>query len=115
MELRKILLDFSRNMEIVLQKNDYKGTWKDCDLCYLENKLIEEIAEYFLARQKLHVNSVSKAEVIVDFIQRFISKCNSIQREGEPKREIIDVANLCMMIWDHLTENEVKSADSSQH
>lgn len=74
MQLRGIVKLFAEEMELVLQDNDWKGGWdeEDCSIEYLENRLIEEVGEYFG------------------------DKANN---SYEPF-ELIDIANFAMMIWD---------------
>jgi hypothetical protein len=96
LELRQTLVDFANEMERILQKHDYKSSWDACDLDYLQDKLIEEIMEYFVA----DCLSKNNDEAVLRLIDRIIVQRNQIQRVGEPKLELIDIANVCMMLWD---------------
>ena len=67
---------FAEEMEKVLKKNDYKGGWYDCSKEYLQHRLVEEMGEYF----KLLAEGSLGGE--------------------EAQKELIDIANFCMMLWD---------------
>ena len=71
------LLPFIKEMDEVLRKNDYKGGWGDCDVKYLQARLVEEMGEYFAL--------VSKG---------------GMSRGESYKKELIDIANFCLMLWD---------------
>lgn len=66
------LRDFVEQMELKLDLNqEEKGdSWVTCDITFLEGKLREEIAEYY-------------------------------KEEGSMKstRELVDIANICMMLY----------------
>lgn len=74
--IRREVLRFTDAMESILQKNDYKGGWQDCDIQYLQARLVEELGEYF-------------ASVAVGAF-----------RGDHAKKELIDIANFCLFIWD---------------
>lgn len=63
-------------MDDVLTKNDYKGGWGGCDEAHLRARLVEEVGEYF-------------ALVAVED-----------GRGAHAKKELVDVANFCLMLWD---------------
>jgi len=73
--MRKDLVEFANDMELVLRDHDaIKGeTWRTCDGKYLYRRLFEEIGELGIARD-----------------------------DQERRRELIDIANLCMMLWHRL-------------
>lgn len=50
--MRYILKKFAEEMETILTVNDYKGGWgfDQCDRDYLEDRLMQEIGEYFKSR-----------------------------------------------------------------
>jgi len=77
--MRKIVKQFADEMERVLKENDYKGGWgiENCSIQYLEQRLIEEIGEYF----------------------------GDIANNSFEPDELIDIANFCAMIWDRRTGN----------
>jgi NTP pyrophosphatase (non-canonical NTP hydrolase) len=65
-------------MDEVLCKNDYKGGWglKECSVEYLRARLVEEMGEYF----------------------RLVAR--GIHETDPDKKELIDIANFAMMLWD---------------
>ena len=72
--VRKELLDNSVAMEVVLRRNECKGTWKTCTLEYLFNRIQEELQE-----------------AIEDYEDRDMVAVS---------RELLDVENFCMMFRD---------------
>ena len=76
-ECRPEVARFAREMEMVLRRNDYKGGWDNCDIEYLENRIKEELGEYFSVEPDKTYYSDIKQE------------------------EITDVANFCMMIFEY--------------
>jgi len=67
---------FAEEMEIVLKRNDHKGGWRESPIQYLQSRLVEEMGEYF-----------------------------ALIAEGKDKgltaqKELLDIANFCMMLWD---------------
>ena len=83
MKLRKDLIEFAEAMELELKANDHKMSWKNQDIEFLERRLVGEVGEYFDERAE--------------------SDCMPELDIGL-RKEIIDVANFCMMIWDKLSE-----------
>ena len=83
--MREEVVEFAQAMEVELSKNDWKGGWKDCQVDYLFNRLLLEIAE-------LH-------EAI------YSSEWELTEKEGVQK-ECIDVANFVMMIWGNANETQ---------
>jgi NTP pyrophosphatase (non-canonical NTP hydrolase) len=75
-------------MDEVLCKNDHKGGWQDCDINYLRFRLVEELGEYFAWHNNY---SPEWIEAHKDKIQK----------------ELIDIANFCMMLWDRSEDNGV--------
>ncbi len=71
-KVRKEVMRFAEDMERILRDNDYKGGWGKCSKKYLLNKLQEEILEVYKEK----------------YGRSFLRK------------ELIDVANICMMLWD---------------
>jgi NTP pyrophosphatase (non-canonical NTP hydrolase) len=81
-EIRPEVLAFAQAMENVLRQNDYKGGWKDNDrknIVYLMRRLYQEIGEVEVALQD--------------------------EDNVQTRRELVDVANFCMMLWDNLGGN----------
>ena len=92
MEVRKNVEDFAEEMERILQQNDFKGGWKREDLSYLDEKLLEEVAEY------LTINRSS-----LEIIQTFVNKIAQVKgHTDKPDKELVDIANICMMLHDKL-------------
>lgn len=73
-EVRPSVYKYALEMERVLKYNDHKGGWEDCDLRYLESRLDDEVFEYKTESKKRH--------------------------HAKASREVIDVANYCMMIYE---------------
>lgn len=68
--MRDEILDFAKEMDVVMNihENQKRDTWKTCEVEFLENKLIEEYKEW---------------------------RSSTIE---PAKKEIIDIANICMML-----------------
>ncbi len=79
---------FAGEMERVLKENDHRGGWgKDkCSIKYLEYRLVEEVGEYF----KLGAEEASTGE----------------PNDRESKKELVDIANFCLMLHERLGEEE---------
>lgn len=77
------VISFAKAMDEVLCQNDHKGGWKDCPREYLEARLIEEVGEYF-----------RQIAIRIDY------RTNYKKLKPEDKKEIIDIANFAMMLWD---------------
>ena len=77
-ECREIVKKFAIQMELKLRDNDHKGGWSMCSIDELFTRLLEETAE-------LHRAITFNME------------------EQNPELEAVDIANFCMMIWEHLT------------
>lgn len=78
---RKEIMWFSRQMEIVLRNNDFKGGWKHCSHRYLLASLDQERDELMLALN----NPRSINEDVIN--------------------ECVDIANFAMMIAENFREN----------
>jgi len=74
--MRPEIWDFAIEMENVMKKHDAtkRDSWKICSMNYLFTKLLEEIDELKLERE--------------------LNKVNNFRY-----KELVDVANMCMMIW----------------
>jgi len=70
------IIPFAKDMDKILCENDHKGGWRDCPITYLRSRLVEEVGEYFAL------------------------VANNEARGKEAQRELIDIANFCMMLWD---------------
>lgn len=78
------VIALAKAMDDVLTKNDYKGGWGEdaCTIKYLQCRLVEEMGEYFKLIAKANAN-FPKA-IYAD----------------QTKKELLDIANFCMMLWD---------------
>ena len=90
--IREDLYDFMVAMERVLKENDHKGGWKTESVQFLYEKFKIEVDE---------VNQLAKLT--------FLDICNnpnflndSFNIKAQFEKELIDVANMCMMIWSKL-------------
>jgi len=75
--MRKEIKEFAEEMERVMQENDAikRNSWKNLPISYLEHKLIEEYQEWYL-----------------------------LSNIKNNKKELIDIANICMMLWHRYKE-----------
>lgn len=78
-----VVIAFAKAMDDVLTDNDHKGGWGDCAIGYLQARLVEEMGEYFrsVAISTDYRGSYGKAKPI-------------------NLKELIDIANFAMMLWD---------------
>jgi hypothetical protein len=83
------VIAFAKAMDGILVKNDHKGGWQDCDIQYLQARLVEELGEYF---RSIAIN--------LDY-QKQYGKHKPIT-----SKELIDIANFAMMLWDRSQNNE---------
>ena len=81
--MREEITAFAEEMEKIMRENDKeKGdSWKHMDIVLLEVKLDEEINEWKRVRHK-------------------------IMNIDEKKKELVDIANICMMLWNRLQNNQ---------
>jgi predicted house-cleaning noncanonical NTP pyrophosphatase (MazG superfamily) len=98
--MRDEVKKFAEKMEKVLKENDYKGGWKDSSDDYLQEKLLEEVAEYFQACE------CSPLQVISNFADSLILAGNEVDalknhNMVNKKKELADIANICMMLHDN--------------
>lgn len=76
------VIAFAKDMDEILVKNDYKGGWQDCDIQYLRARLVEEMDEYFAWCSRGSPSALNSAE------------------QKQMLRELVDIANFAMMLWD---------------
>lgn len=79
-EIRPAVMRFAKAMENVLQENDYKGDWYGCDFSYLFGGVGRE---YYEAKNEW-------------------DRTKTPDGYHKTARELIDVANFCMMFYDNL-------------
>ena len=87
-EVRK----FAKAMEAVLEENDYNGGWEEETIDYLYEKLQEEIKEVYLEARKFDYFGGMPDEIKGD--------------TADLCRELVDVANVCMMLRARLEETK---------
>lgn len=87
--LRPELEAFARSMEAVLKENDHKGGWDGHTLKQLINRVFDEARE---------LDRAANAEVY---------------DEEEVKKEAIDTANFCMMVFDIISEAQRRRSGMS--
>jgi hypothetical protein len=75
-EMRSELVEFAVEMEMVLKKHDHKQSWRELPVMALVRKLELELAEFHVAYDHLTV--------------------------GEARKELVDIANFAMFVWDRL-------------
>lgn len=88
-KLRPEVLSFARAMEVVLQRNDYKGGWDRDTLPWLFAKLIEEVGEVGQSFQ----TAVWEGKDTPYYGDAALRKTMD---------ELVDVANVAMMLRDRL-------------
>ena len=88
--MRKSVQKFAELMEKVLQENDHKGGWENCDFDYLFIRLTEEKRELrnLFHKRKFHYDLELKSEKLKE----------------KAIKEAVDVANFCMMIADVINQ-----------
>jgi len=90
---------FVEEMERILKENDYKGGWKKTDNDFLIKKLIEEFAEYFVV---LENPTWTGLNVIREFVNQFNYASGHYPNDKKVQRkELVDIANICMMLHDN--------------
>jgi len=107
--MRPALKRFAELMEKVLVANDHKGGWDKCTLDFLGNKLKEEFDEVW---------KLLKAAELENAFQQFEDEPAKmpIKFRKAMARELADVANVCMMIYDRMvtpkTDQEPEVVDA---
>ena len=99
--MRKELEKFTNEMEIVLKENDYKRGWKFEKVgWFLEEKLLEEVAEFFISINHPRFEGI---HTVRDFANKIIEKSGNVDTSNKSKKkELVDIANICMMLHDNL-------------
>ena len=75
LEPRKEVKDFAMAMEEKLQKNDHRPHWRGDSIQYLLGRMNDEWNELG----------------------------DALKGEGDPREELIDIANFAMMLWHRLS------------
>lgn len=104
-EWEKALNEFVANMKIKLEENKDKGGWKqNKDDLHLHNRLLEEVAEYFVALNNPSYSDLSLIHSFISAIQEahrdYIDGGKGFSKE-EQKRELADIGNIAMMLHDN--------------
>lgn len=102
MEVREVLKEFVGEMELVLKENDYKGIdgWKTTSRYLMNKKLIEEFVEYFIIENHPKYDILS---VIREIINQYHYASGHLKNTNDAKKkELVDMANICMMLHDKL-------------
>lgn len=95
----KSLDKFIAGMVIKLEENKDKGGWKqNKDDWFLHKRLLEEVAEYF---KSLDHPIWSDLGLIQEFITAVGNTNNVKTTRKEQKRELADVGNIAMMLYDN--------------
>lgn len=106
-EIRPTIAKFARQMERVLRLHDAKKRgWKECSMLYLQNKLLEEVAELLTATTPNEdLDATWSVETIVLFADA-LKACLEEGQQATVTHEATDVANIAMMISDNMNEGE---------
>ncbi len=89
--MRSSIEIFAGAMEEVLKKNDFKGGWKDCSIEYLFNGIKRNVSNLKYTFEISTLKRIDDCENIKILIK-------------DIQKEIIDIANYCMMIHKNLEE-----------
>jgi len=104
MIIRPEVVAFAEGMEEILMLNDHKGGWKECSAAYLLDKLKEEFEE--LNREVPMMRSADAP------LWWAFQDCPPNIRK-RIAHEAVDLANICMMIYDRCRTSEpVTTGDS---
>jgi len=89
--MREEVKKFAEEMEKVLHENDYKGGWSECEcaISYLHCLLNEKIEKFKSLMEAKLVNQIDSHPCIQNYIE-------------DIQKQIIDIANYCMMIHERL-------------
>lgn len=102
--VRNEVLGFSLMMEKVLQRNDFKGGWRNMSTSEIMDRVYDEVRELNVARKTL---DKSIGNVIMGKAD------HSIQEQEDVKRKAINVANFCMMLVDVLDKSLCETCGGS--
>ena len=95
----KALDKFIAGMIEKLEENKDKGGWKqNKDDWYMHRRLLEEVAEYFAS---LNHPMWSDLSLIQEFITAIANVDNKKFTKKEQKRELADIGNISMMLYDN--------------
>ena len=90
--IRNELRSFMVVMEAALKENDWKGGWENESLTYLYKKFEEEVDE---VRKLANLN-------FLDLCKKEYKGKELTAFKAQFEKELIDVANVCMMLWSML-------------
>lgn len=95
----KALDKFIAGMVEKLEENKEKGGWKqNKNDWHLHTRLLEEVAEYF---KSLNHPRWTDTSLIQEFITAIEYADNEIFSKKEQKRELADIGNIAMMLYDN--------------
>jgi len=99
--MREELKEFANEMEKLLKKHDdIKGdSWKTCSFRYLQDKLDEEYDEVLRTGK---IRLILPAYITFKFTDKEMKVKDSDEIEyllNRKKKELIDLANICMMMY----------------
>lgn len=94
-DCRKEVQEFAVAMERVLRENDWKGGWKgdETDDAYMFDKLLEEFAE-------VCVSTTFRKFDKFECMEMFGYALHNAERNRNYVGEIVDLANVAMMLFD---------------
>jgi NTP pyrophosphatase (non-canonical NTP hydrolase) len=91
---RQELRVFARAMEKVLRQNDWKRGWKGDSPRVLMDRIWDEIRELEPAADRWARNEATIEEV---------------------QKELLDIANFCMMAWDRLEARSMRAVETAKN
>ena len=99
-EIEVAVHKFAEEMKRVMIENarEKRNSWKDTTIRFMDEKLVEEVLEYLVIHHGYH---------------DIISMVNSIHavtktKEGQERKELTDIGNVCMMLFDLFKPKEEK-------
>jgi hypothetical protein len=90
---RKELTAFARAMEKVLRQNDWKHGWENDSVKALVDRIWDEIREMEVAMSNYQKNCALPEDA---------------------QKELVDIANFCMMAWDRIEILKAKTAEANR-
>jgi hypothetical protein len=106
--MRESVKNFVNEMETKLQENDWKGGWKQSkNTLFLQKKLLEEVAEYFVALNDETLTGLPLVEEFISMLREAECEkenCGKETTKEEQQKELADIGNICMMLFDNSVE-----------
>jgi predicted house-cleaning noncanonical NTP pyrophosphatase (MazG superfamily) len=111
-QVRPAVAKFARQMEKVLRLHDAKkGGWKECTTEYLQDKLLEEVAELLTATTPEEGLTIVWREAVLSKFKVHLLDEILCSQNHTITHEAVDVANIAMMIADNINEGEEACLD----